>query len=193
VILYLHGFLSSPGSAKARQLQAALAARGLADEFACPQLPVSPRAAAEVALASAQLEDPARLALVGSSLGGYYATWLAERLGCRAVLLNPAVRPYEQLRSRLGQHTDYAGAHVEVRAEHLDELRALDVAALTRPQRYLLVAATGDELLDYREMVARYAGCPACVVEGSDHALTGYAGQLERVLEFCGAAGAPAA
>jgi predicted esterase YcpF (UPF0227 family) len=192
VILYLHGFLSSPGSAKARQLQAALAARGLADEFACPQLPVSPRAAAEVALASAQLEDPRRLALVGSSLGGYYATWLAERTGCRAVLLNPAVRPYEQLRSRVGMHTDYTGARVEVRGEHLDELRALEVAAITRPLRYLLVAATGDELLDYREMLARYAGCPARVVEGSDHALTDYAGQLDEVLRFCGA-GAPAA
>jgi uncharacterized protein len=186
VILYLHGFLSSPASTKARQLRAALERAGQESEFVCPQLPVSPRAAAEVALASAQLEDPARLVAVGSSLGGYYATWLAERLGCRAVLLNPAVRPYENLRSQVGPRTDYAGRAVQVLPEHLDELRALETPPITQPRRYLLVAATGDELLDYRDMLARYAGCATRLVEGSDHALSDFERHLPEVLRFCG-------
>ena len=186
MILYLHGFLSSPGSAKARQLQAALAAAGQADDFVCPQLPVAPRAAAEVALAAAQLEDPQRLALVGSSLGGYYATWIAERLGCRAALLNPAVRPYEHLRAQVGTRIDHGtGQPVQIHAEYLDELRALETGPITRPARYFLVAATGDELLDVREMLARYAGCPTRLVEGSDHALSDFALHLPHVLRFC--------
>jgi hypothetical protein len=187
MILYLHGFLSSPASAKAAVLRSALAARGLEADFACPQLPVSPRAAAEVALGSAQLEDPGRLALIGSSLGGYYATWLAERIGCRAVLLNPAIRPYEDLQPHLGMRTEYvSGRSVEVRAEYLDELRALDTPGVTRPERYFLIAATGDEVIDYRTMVAKYAGCRQHVIEGSDHGLSSFADYLPEVLRFCG-------
>jgi hypothetical protein len=187
MILYLHGFLSSPASTKARLLRAALERAGRGGDFACPQLPVSPRAAAEVALATAQLEAPDRLALVGSSLGGFYATWLAERLGCRAVLLNPAVRPHVDLRSRVGMQVDPAtGRQVEIPPEALDELAALEVPHITLPQRYLLVAATGDEVLDYRQMLERYAGCPTHLVQGSDHALGDFALHLPRVLRFCG-------
>jgi predicted esterase YcpF (UPF0227 family) len=186
MILYLHGFLSSPLSGKARQLQAALAALDRADEFLCPPLPVSPRGAAEVALALAQLEDPARLCVVGSSLGGYYATWLAERVACRVVLLNPAIRPYQHLFTEPGWRTDYAGQKVEIRAEYADELRALEVAALTGRDRYLLLAATGDAIIDYRDMVERYAGCRTRLIQGSDHALSDFPAYLPEVLDFCG-------
>ena len=185
MILYLHGFLSSPASAKARLVQSALQQRGRAGDFVCPPLPVSPRSAAELVLALAQLEDPAALCCIGSSLGGYYATWLAEHTGCRAVLLNPAVRPYELLESRLGWQTDYGGQSVEVRAEFLDELRALEVAVLTRPERYLVFAATGDEVIAYEDMIARYTGCPTRSVE-SDNALGDFAQYLPEVLHFCG-------
>ena len=189
MILYLHGFLSSPASNKARQLRAALEQAGQGADFVCPQLPVSPRAAAEVGLAAAQLEDPARLALVGSSLGGYYATWLAQRLGCRAVLLNPAVRPYELLRERVGTWPDPAsGRPVELRPEYLDELRALEVPRLAHPERILLIAATGDEVLDYRAMLAAYAGSATRLIEGSDHALSDFERYLPEVLRFCAAA-----
>jgi len=181
MILYLHGYRSSPASAKARRLHAALAAAGRADDYLCPPLPPSPRAAAEVALASAQLEDPRHLFVVGSSLGGYYATWLVETLGCRAVLLNPAVRPYDLFATRAA-----AGiADAAVAPEYLDELRALEVGALAQPGRYFLVAATGDEVIDYREMLARYAGCPARLIQGSDHALSDFDAHLPEVLRFC--------
>jgi len=187
MILYLHGFLSSPASGKARQMQAAMAALGRADDFLCPALPVSPRAAAENVLALAQLEDPARLSVVGSSLGGFYATWLAERVGCRAVLLNPAIRPYDHLFTEPGWRTDYGGQTVEIRAEFADELRALETGALTRPERYFLVAATGDEIIDYRDMLERYAGCRTRLIQGSDHGLSDFPAYLPEVLDFCGA------
>jgi len=186
VILYLHGFLSSPASVKAKQVRSALAQAGREADFLCPPLPVSPRAAAEVALASAQLEEPRNLSLIGSSLGGYYATWLAEHLGCRAVLLNPAVRPYEDLVAYLGWHNDAGGRQVEVRPEYLDELRALETPRLTDPDRYLLLAATGDEVIDYRRMIAKYADCRMHVIAGSDHALSDFPQYLPEVLRFCG-------
>lgn len=186
MILYLHGFLSSPASVKAKQVRSALARAGREADFCCPPLPVSPRAAAEVALASAQLEDPRELSLIGSSLGGYYATWLAERVQCRAVLLNPAVRPYEDLLAHLGWHSDAGGRRIEVRPEYLDELRALETPRLTDPGRYLLLAATGDEVIDYRQMVAKYAPCRTHVIAGSDHALSDFLQYLPEVLRFCG-------
>jgi hypothetical protein len=110
VILYLHGFRSSPQSNKARLIRDAMAARGVLDEFVCPQLPASPRAAAQLIEATARLVSADELALIGSSLGGYYATWLAERIGCRAALLNPAIIPYEDLRDHLGTQPVYFSA-----------------------------------------------------------------------------------
>jgi len=188
MILYLHGFRSSPRSTKAERLRSALAARGRGGDFVCPQLPVSPRAAVNMALAAAELENPARLALVGSSLGGYYATWVAERLGCRAVLLNPAVSPAVDLATQLGRHPVFSSDQtVELTADHLVELRAVDTARITRPERYLLVAATGDEVLDCATMIAKYAGCRQRVIEGSDHALSDFDRYVDEVLDFCDA------
>lgn len=187
MILYLHGFRSSPASKKAIQIREALRARGRGDDYLCPQLPASPRAAIAVALAAARLEDPARLALIGSSLGGYYATYVAEQLGCRAVLLNPAIRPYDDLRGYLGpQPVYFSTATIEMKPEYLDELRAIDTPRITRPERYFLLAATGDELIDWRTMVAKYEGCRQHVIEGSDHAISDFASYLDEVLAFCG-------
>lgn len=188
MIVYLHGFRSSPQSRKALQVRAALQQRGRAGDYACPQLPASPRAAAELIEAMAATEDPARLVLIGSSLGGYYATWLAERTGCRAVLLNPAIRPYEDLRAHLGvQPVFFSDAQVDMRPEYLDELLALDTPRITRPERYFLLAATGDEVIDYRSMVAKYVGARQHVIEGSDHQIAEFAQYLDEVLAFCGA------
>jgi uncharacterized protein len=186
MILYLHGFRSSPRSRKAEQIRSALTTRGRAGDFVCPQLPVSPRAASNMALAAAALEDPARLALVGSSLGGYYATWVAEQLGCRAVLLNPAVHPARDLAPYLGrQPVFFSDQTIELTADHLAELQGIDTPRITRPQRYFLVAATGDQVIDWTTMVAKYAGCRHRVIEGSDHALSDFDRYLDEVLEFC--------
>lgn len=186
MILYLHGFRSSPQSKKARTLRAALAARARLDDFLCPQLPPSPRAAAQLIEATSRLERPEDLALIGSSLGGYYATWLAERTGCRAVLLNPAITPYEDLGAHLGrQPVFFSEQTIDVRPEHMDELRALEVP-VTRPERYFLLAATGDQIIDWRAMAAKYSGCRQRIIEGSDHELSDFARYLDDVLAFSG-------
>ena len=187
-LVYLHGFRSSPQSFKARLLADRMAERGLASRFVCPQLPASPAAAIERVLRD--IAPQAADTLVGSSLGGYYATWLAERCGCRAVLLNPAIFPARDLAAHTGaQRMYHSDDEFVFEPRYLDELARLQVDAPTRPQRYLLVAAKGDELLDWREMVARYPGAPTILLEGGDHGLSDFDTLAGRVLEFAGMAG----
>jgi len=131
MILYLHGFRSSPHSAKARAMAARMRELGLADSYYCPQLPASPEAAVGLALEWAERQRGAQppqaaLSIVGSSLGGFYATWLAERLGCRAVLLNPAVQPPRDLRQYVGVSTQFhSDQPFEFKAEYVAQLRAI--------------------------------------------------------------------
>ena len=191
MILYLHGFRSSPNSAKARMVGVRLLELGLAAQLRCPQLPASPDAAIEMALQLVDGVPPDELAIIGSSLGGYYATWLAEKLGCRAVLLNPAIVPLQDLETHIGVTTAYhSDAPFEFKREYIDELRALAVDHITRPERYFLLAATGDEVLDYRAMVAHYAGARQHIIEGSDHGISEFRDYLDEVLAFCLPAGA---
>lgn len=186
MILYLHGFRSSPESFKARLLAERMAQMGRSGEYACPQLPPSPCLAIELAHRLARQVEPVQLTLVGSSLGGYYATYLAEQLGCRAVLLNPALRVFEKLAAHVGPQTAYheGGDDFEFKAAYLDELRTLHIGAITRPERYFLIAATGDELLDWREMAAGYPGARQRIIRGSDHGLSDFAEYMDEVLEF---------
>lgn len=186
MILYLHGFRSSPSSMKARLVGERMAALGRADQYLCPQLPASPSLAMDLALSLVDGVPADALTVIGSSLGGYYATWLAERLGCRAVLLNPAIVPRLDLAPYVGVTTQYhSDEPFEFKRGYIEELRALEVARITRPERYYLVAATGDEVLDYRDMVAHYAGARQRVIAGSDHAISGFAGYVDEVLRFC--------
>ncbi|MEZ5607774.1 MAG: YqiA/YcfP family alpha/beta fold hydrolase [Burkholderiaceae bacterium] len=185
-LLYLHGFRSSPQSNKARQMETRVRAGHAGVRWWCPQLPPSPRAAAKL-IDDGTADWPAeRMAVVGSSLGGYYATWLAERRGCRAVVLNPAINPARDLAAHIGDQTAWhdPAEHFFFRAEYIDELRALHAGPLREPGRYLAVIAKGDEVLDWREMRARYAGGPIRLLEGGDHALTGFEQQIDEVLNF---------
>jgi uncharacterized protein len=184
MLIYIHGFNSSPASAKAQLVKARLEAMGRGAEFTAPALPHGPAQAASLLGELAARHRGA--ALIGSSLGGYYATWLAEKYALRAALLNPAVRPYDLLSAHLGvQHNLYSGERYEFTARHVEELRALEVAGIT-PARYLLVAATGDEVLDYRLAVGRYRGCRQIVIEGGDHGLSDFEKHVDVVLDFCG-------
>jgi predicted esterase YcpF (UPF0227 family) len=186
VILYLHGFRSSPQSFKARVMRARLETLGLIDKWLCPMLPVSPREAIAVAETLAATAPGESITVIGSSLGGFYATWLAEKHGWRAVLLNPAVVPQEDLSGYLGeQPLWHGGGSVVVQQHHLDELRALSVAAITRPDRYYLIAATGDEVLDYRTMLDHYPGVRTTLIEGGNHAISDFPDYLDQVLAFC--------
>ncbi len=187
MLIYLHGFNSSPQSTKARQLETRLQAMGRGGEYACPALPDRPAQA--IALVERQMSrvPASALTLVGSSLGGYYATWLAETHGVRAVLVNPAITPHLGLRSYLGtQRNLYTGAPYELTEQHLAELQALWIERITRPERYYLMVTTGDEVLDYREAVEKYIGARQLVVEGSDHGFAEFAQHLDSVLAFAG-------
>jgi predicted esterase YcpF (UPF0227 family) len=185
VLIYVHGFNSSPASTKARQLYARLNASGRATEFACPALPDRPARAIALLERAIAAAHGQRVTLVGSSLGGYYSTWLAEQHGARAVLVNPAITPHEGLRAYLGpQKNFYTGAPYELTQRHLDELRALWVERPTRLQRYYVMVTTGDEVLDYREAVAKYAGAQQLVIQGSDHGFAEFEQHLDSVLAF---------
>tara|TARA_R110001599_G_scaffold64023_3_gene179126 strand:- start:765326 stop:765907 length:582 start_codon:yes stop_codon:yes gene_type:complete len=187
MILYLHGFRSSPLSFKTSLLARQMNVLGRGDEYTCPQLPASPRAAIELAMSIARLVAPQDLCLIGSSLGGYYATWMAEKIGCRAVLLNPAVHAARDLRTQVGVKTQYhSNQAFEFKAEYIAELEALSVSTITQAQRYFLIAAKGDELLDWREMVAHFPQARQQVIDGSDHGLSDFADYAVQVLAFCG-------
>ncbi|MBL8448254.1 MAG: esterase [Zoogloeaceae bacterium] len=188
MLLYLHGFRSAPASHKAQALRARMAALGLEDEFWCPQLPVSGHAA--VALAEARIRQCcdrglSRPTLVGSSLGGYYATWLAERHGLAAILVNPAVLAPLSLETYLGTQTNlYTGESFDFTPAHIAELRALDVPQISQPERYWLMVETGDEILDYRNSVTKYAGARQTVLEGGDHSFTRWTDYLDDILRM---------
>ncbi|WEN40990.1 hypothetical protein CKCBHOJB_00524 [Thauera sp. GDN1] len=196
MIIYLHGFRSAPASIKAQALKTRMVERGLADRFWCEQLPVSPRAAialaeAEIARARTAGLDPT---VVGSSLGGYYATWLAERHGLRAVLVNPAVVAPLSLEAYVGtQDNMYTGERFAFTHAHIDELRAIEVATITRPERFWLLLETGDEVLDYRHAVAKYAGARQTVLEGGDHGFSRWGDYLDAVIAYAGLGDARAA
>jgi uncharacterized protein len=186
VILYLHGFNSAPGSHKARTLQAYMAARGLDSLFACPALPYRPQEAVRCIEAELARHAVKRVTLVGSSLGGYYATWFAERHDLRAVLINPAIVPHVGLEAYLGlQRNLYTGEEYELTRDDLDVWRAL---ALDRvdSERYLLLLETGDEVLDWRQAVAKYEGARMVIRIGGDHTLKSFPEHLERILRFAG-------
>jgi predicted esterase YcpF (UPF0227 family) len=184
--VYLHGFRSSPASIKATQLAAAIAA-----------LPIESRPALRVpaldhrpATALLQIESllagaASPVCVVGSSLGGFYATVAAERYGVAAVLVNPAIRPDESLRDYVGAQTNlYTGESFDVTAAHFRELHAMRVDRITRPERYWLLVQSGDEVLDYRQAVTFYAGAWQLVQGGGDHAFEGFDAQIPAILRF---------
>lgn len=189
LIVYLHGFRSSPRSVKAQAMIRAVAALPAhrRPTLAVPDLGDRPAAAIRKVLGIVAREcgPDAPLAFVGSSLGGYYATHLAERFGARAVMINPAIRPYDDLAPYRGTQTNmYTGESFEVTDAHFDELRALAVPRITRPERYFLLVQSGDEVLDYREAVAYYGGAWQYVQGGGDHAFQGFEAQIPAILRF---------
>jgi uncharacterized protein len=178
-LLYLHGFRSSPRSAKAQALAAWMAAHRPGVHWWCPALPPSPREAFALIEAGTRDWPATGSAVVGSSLGGFYATALAEtaaRRAWRVGLINPAVDPARDLAAYIGEQRAWHDPQERFffRPEFVDELRALQPATLSGLARYAAVLATGDEVLDWREMATRYAGTVLRIVEGSDHALSDF-------------------
>lgn len=194
MLIYIHGFNSSPESFKANLLRKFADKVNIGDRLQIPLLSPEPSKAIK------QLEKLVKKyststtkragcgpCLIGSSLGGYYATWLAEKYDCRVVLVNPAVRPYELFDEYLGKNKNYyTDEEFELTMEHLDQLRKMEVEHITKPDRYLLMLQTGDEVLDYKLAIEKYAAVPSIVEEGGGHEFMGFDRHLETVLAFCG-------
>jgi predicted esterase YcpF (UPF0227 family) len=185
MLLYIHGFNSSSQSGKAQELGAWLRARGMADAYLCPDLPDRPAEAIRL-LEGLIAASPTAPKLVGSSLGGFYAAWLAERHGLKAVHINPCVACHAKLADHVGklEKNWHSGAEYTFSAAHLAELTALYLPDLGHPEQHLLLVETGDTVLDYREAVAYYQGARQIVLEGGDHGFSRFADYIPLILEF---------
>jgi predicted esterase YcpF (UPF0227 family) len=188
LLVYLHGFRSSPNSSKAvmtREAVRALSSSTHTYEWYCPQLLASPKESMAMVIQHIDQSHADRIVIMGSSLGGFYTNYLAEKYHCTGIALNPAVYAARELEPHVGMMTAYdSNEPFDFKAEYIDELRALQVNTITDPQRYFLMAAKGDELLDWKEMVAFYAGAKQLVLEGSDHGIADYADHLPAVIHF---------
>jgi uncharacterized protein len=189
-LLYLHGFRSSPLSAKAQKMADIVASRYPSVTWYCPQLPPSPgQAMAGVMAGIAHWPDQAgfeSMAVVGSSLGGFYATWVAEKMRCKAVLLNPAVFPARDMEKYIGEQTSWHDPSESFffKPEFINELHALDAGPLAEPSNYLAIIAKGDEVLSWQEMSARCRGAKVKLIDGSNHALGDFDDHLPDIVEF---------
>jgi len=185
--IYLHGFLSSPQSAKARQLADYLHEHHPDIDYVVPALPEAPQRAYAIAEAAVQslLADHAQVGLIGSSMGGFYATLLAERFHLRAVIINPSVQPQLSIEKYFGEHQNpYTGQQFSIGAADAEALQRMAVAQLTQPRNYWLLAQTGDEVLDYRQAVAFYSGAKKTIEPDGDHQFQGFGRYLPDVVKF---------
>jgi len=184
-LLYIHGLNSSPASLKAKQLISAMTRLGLAEHLRVPALHHHPRQA--MRQLEAAISELGRPVLVGSSLGGYYATHLAERHGLKAVLINPAVRPHLLFDGHLGmQQNYYSGETWELTTDHVAALAELEVPPPQDPSRYQVWLQTADETLDYRVAEVYYRGCALRIQPGGDHGFQGFASRLPALFAFAG-------
>ncbi len=186
-LLYLHGFRSSPRSTKASLMAERMARQHPKVRWWCPQLPPSPREAIDLVMRGIADWPRSSMAVVGSSLGGFYATYVTSTTYCRAVLLNPAVDPARDLLRYIGDQTMWhdPSQHFHFRPEYIEQLHALDAGPLARPEQVYAIVAKGDEVLDWREMTDRYPGSRIDLLEGGDHALSDFENRhLDKVLAF---------
>lgn len=182
-IVYLHGFASSSQSEKAVLVREYFQQHLPQHRLSVPDLPYTP-AEAWQELQALCAEQPPHF-VIGSSLGGFLATALAEQFGCRAALINPAVRPHLLLQQHLGRYYHPVRAqHYEVRAEHMPILESLQVQQLFQPSRYLVLLQTGDEVLDYRQALNFYQQCQTDVQEGGDHSYQNLQSRLPDIVNF---------
>jgi predicted esterase YcpF (UPF0227 family) len=195
-LLYLHGFRSSPQSTKAQLTRQWVRAHAPELIWQSPALPPSPREAAHLILQLTADWPPATMAVIGSSLGGFYASWLSRQRGCRAVVINPSVQPARSLSGYIGTHPMWHDPtqHFYFAPEFVEELRVLQAQVppdeapgpVGHPEQVLAVLGTHDELLPFDEMQSRYAACTLRIVPGGDHALSGYEALLPEVMGFLG-------
>ena len=186
LLLYIHGFNSSPLSQKATLMREYCALHRPDIKVVVPQLPCFPQQAADCLLDIVeQYKNDYRIGLVGSSLGGYLSVWLNARFGFKAVVVNPAVKPYELLQDYLGeQENPYTGLRYVLSEAHIDELKSLDVASIQNPEDFWLLQQTHDEVLDFRQAVERFSMAKQTVEEGGNHSFVSFERYLEPIIDF---------
>lgn len=187
--VYLHGFLSSPDSKKAQELVQYFKQHNMQGQLLVPALSFEPQEAIQQALAAIRSlqtqEGIEQVFVMGSSLGGFYATYLGQTENLKAVLVNPAVRPFELLDKYLGPNKHYYDGQTYVlEMKHIEQLKALDIPHLNHPDNFLLLQQTGDETLDYRQASAKYLSCPSWLEAGGNHSFEGFIDRLEMIFTF---------
>lgn len=183
-IIFLHGFCSSASSFKAQLVKAYVENHPQHSLF-LPDLSHHPEQAIEQVENHILMLGDKQWGLIGSSLGGFYATYLAEKHQKKAVLINPAVTPHVLLKPLLGENKNYhSNQTFELTQEHLHQFSVLRVEKLTQPQNLLLLTQTGDEVLDYKKGVEYYQDCPQIIIEGGDHGFGNYADYLQKTIQF---------
>ena len=185
-LLYLHGFNSSPQSHKAQVIFEYMRERDSLDSLICPQIPAIPEEARMFLEQLVETELPEHhLSFAGSSLGGYYTTYLAEKYSGSAVLINPSVKPYETLRAHLGENKFYFDKGCwEFDESHIQQLEDMKVEKITEPERYLVLLQTGDEILDYREAELKYKNSQIIIEQGGDHSFTDLECYIAQIMQF---------
>lgn len=188
-LIYIHGFNSSPKAYKANLLLDFLRTRHREVRFCAPELPFDPQRAMQLLdtlICQLMTEFGARrVGLVGSSLGGYYGAYFAERYGVPMVLVNPSVEPYVTLTRYLGENVNvHTGERYCLTAQHAEVLKTYQVEALSRPEDYLLMVQTADETLDYRKAVAKYCYCRQIIETGGNHGFDGFANYFDELIGF---------
>jgi len=189
-ILYIHGFNSSPQSLKAEQTKAYLAINHPEVVFHCPQLATSPQAAIrQLEDIIQQVADNSTWSFIGSSLGGYFASYLAEKHQQLAVLINPAIKPFELLDDYIGQQENpYTGIIYHVTKLHITELKAMEPSApkfdSQQKNNTLIMVQTGDEVLDYQQAIEKYQHCRLIVEQGGDHSFINFDKKLPTIADF---------
>jgi predicted esterase YcpF (UPF0227 family) len=185
IILYLHGFLSSPQSAKAQRTRRYCEQQGLGEQVLIPHMGHGPAQTIAELRSIIDSQGSRNIVLIGSSLGGFYATYLAEEYGFPAALINPAVKPFERWEEHLGEHQNYYSGEIHiVTQEHVDELRHLDKSPLQYPDNFMLLVQTGDEVLDYRQAVEKFSSSACIVRENGSHKYENFVDELPVIFEF---------